>query len=56
MIPTLAPRGTYTYYGNVGPYPAIWDTDSFNFKVTNSATSQAVQGKDWELLENGLTK
>ena len=53
-IPATAPLGTYTYYGNVGPYPAMWDSDSFTFTVTTTATLGTRKG--WELLENGLTK
>ena len=33
-IPTTAPLGTYTYNAKVGPYPAIWTSDSFTFVVT----------------------
>ena len=55
-IPTSAPLGTYTYYGQVGPYPTIWDSDSFNFTVTSTLAPQGETRKGWELLENGLTK
>lgn len=55
-IPTIAPLGTYTYHGQVGTYPAIWDSSSFNFTVTIT-TAPVPQGRTsdtWELLENGL--
>ncbi|MBI4653726.1 MAG: DUF1566 domain-containing protein, partial [Nitrospirae bacterium] len=55
-IPTSAPLGTYTYYGSVGPYPALWDSDSFNFTVTATLSPAGETRKGWELLENGLTK
>ena len=55
-IPATAPLGTYTYYGNVGPYPVVWDSDSFNFTVTSALAPQGETRKGWELLENGLTK
>ncbi len=55
-IPASAPLGTYTYFGNVGPYPFIWDSDSFQFTVTSTAASQETPRERWELLENGLTK
>ena len=35
-IPNTAPLGTYTYYGQVGPYPVVRDSDSFNFDVTTA--------------------
>ena len=53
-IPNSAPLGTYTYYGNVWPYPVVWDSDSFTFTVTSTASPGTRQ--KWELLENGLTK
>ena len=53
-IPNSAPLGTYTSYGNVGPYPVVWDSDSFTFTVTSTASPGTRQ--KWELLENGLTK
>jgi len=53
-IPAIAPLGTYTYYGNVGPYPVVWDSDSFTFTVTSTASIGTRQ--NWELLENNLTK
>ncbi|MBI4714850.1 MAG: hypothetical protein HY760_02745 [Nitrospirae bacterium] len=56
-IPTSAPLGAYTYYGNVGPYPAAWDSDSFFFNVTTAvAAPQGETRKGWELLEDGLTQ
>ena len=48
--------GTYTYYGQVGPYPVVWDSDSFTFTATSTLAPQGETRKGWELLENGLTK
>jgi len=53
-IPTGASLGTYTYYGNVGPYPAIWDSDSFNFTVISAVRFSGKTSDKWELLENNL--
>jgi len=53
-IPATAPLGSYTYYGNVGPYPTVWDSDSFNFTVTSALAPGATEQQGWELLENNL--
>ncbi|MBI5739095.1 MAG: carboxypeptidase regulatory-like domain-containing protein [Nitrospirae bacterium] len=33
-IPAMARAGSYTYHCNAGPYPVVWETDSFQFTVT----------------------
>ena len=58
-IPTSAPLGTYTYYGDVGPYPSVWDSDSFGFTVTATiapAPKVDASSDKWELLEENLTE
>ncbi|MBI4654718.1 MAG: right-handed parallel beta-helix repeat-containing protein [Nitrospirae bacterium] len=55
-IPTTASLGTYTYYGNVGTYPTVWDADSFTFTVTSTLSPAGETRKEWELIENGLTR
>jgi hypothetical protein len=55
-IPNTAPLGTYKYYGNVGPYPTIWDSDSFDFTVTVTTAPQGEPQEEWELLEDGFAQ
>lgn len=53
-IPGGAPLGTYTYYGQVGPYPTVWNQDQFDFTVTTSTTIQEKPEQKWQLPENGF--
>lgn len=55
-IPSSAPLGSYTYLANVGSYPTLGDSNSFQFTVTTALTPEGESLEGWELLENGLTK
>ncbi len=56
IIPMSAPLGTYTYFGNVGPYPTVWDNDAFSFTVTATTNSPGGAADGWQLMEEGLTE
>ncbi len=51
-VPAMAPPGDYTFIGNVGPYPTITVSDSFQF---NKALTAGVneQGGESEWSESG---
>ena len=51
-IPTIAPLGTYTYFGQIGAYPVVFDSDSFQFGVTQALTLQKTIQTEWQLQED----